>query len=167
MKKHVLIGLSLMLFCFITGGIYIVASIQDGTKKLQKVISFHQVEFLRKNLMHHIDAVQSNLLLQGSPHARDFERSTALVESMEQSADICLNCHHSEETSKRLDEMEQAVEHYMKQISRALTLRANKVRLENARIAAYSHGEKLKQSVTSLSIASADKISESRRWQNS
>lgn len=159
MKKHVLIGLTLMLFCFITGGIYIVTSIQAVTKKLDNVVSFHQVEFLRNNLVHHIEAVQSDLLLQSSPHARGFEASIALIEAMEKSADICLNCHHSEETRKKLGAMEETVELYMKQLSRTLTIRANHIRLENARVSAYSLGEKLQQNVTALSISSADKIS--------
>ena len=159
MKKHVLIGLTLMLFCFITGGIYIVFSIQAVTKKLENVISFHQVEFLRNNLIHHIEDVQSDLLLQGSPHARGFEASMALIENMEASADICLNCHHSVATRDKLDSMEESVELYMKQLSRTLTIRANNVRLENARVSAYSLGEKLQQNVTALSVSSADKIS--------
>ena len=160
MKKHVLIGLILMLFCFITGGIYIVTSIQTGTEKLQKVISFHQVEFLRKNLKFQIEAVQADLLLQGSSHAKDFETTTALIENMEHSADFCMSCHHSDATSEKLDGLENDVEVYMKQLSRTLTLRANKVRLENARMQAFSQGETLLGTLESLSVASADKIAE-------
>ncbi|MDA3833695.1 MAG: ATP-binding protein [Spirochaetales bacterium] len=159
MKKQVLLGLILMLLCFITGGVYIVISIQGETEKLEKVMSFHQVKFLRENLEHHIKAVQSDLLLQSSPHARDFATSISLIETMESAADSCLDCHHSEETSKQLDQLEKTVEHYMKLLSRALTIRAHNERLENARMLAFSHGESLLGEVTSLSVASADKIS--------
>ncbi|MBE0501806.1 MAG: PAS domain S-box protein, partial [Desulfuromonadales bacterium] len=160
MKKNVLLCLALMLFCFITGGVYIVLSIQTGTANLEKALSFHQVEFLRKNLQLQIKAVQSDLLLQGSPHANNLNSITALIENMENAADICLNCHHSEETSKKLGALEDAVEVYMKQLSRTLTLRANNVRLENARMLAFTQGESLLQTVEFLSVASADKISE-------
>ncbi len=160
MKKNVLLCLALMLFCFITGGVYIVLSIQNGTANLEKTLSFHQVEFLRKNLQLQIKAVQSDLLLQGSPHANDFNSIIALIENMEKAADICLNCHHSEETNKKLGALNKAVELYMKQLSRTLTLRANNVRLENARMLAFTQGESLLQTVEFLSIASADKISE-------
>ena len=61
MKKIVIIGLSLMLFCFISGGIYIVKTIFDVTDKLEKVISFQRVEILRDNLVHHIKSAQSDL----------------------------------------------------------------------------------------------------------
>ncbi|MCM2265376.1 MAG: ATP-binding protein [Desulfuromonadales bacterium] len=159
MKKNVLLGLTLMIVCFIAGGVYIAASIQSVTNKLEKVVSFHQVEFLRETLEHKIKAVQTDLLLQGSPHASSFDNTVALIESMENAADVCRNCHHSEIISRRLVEFEKAVELYMKFLSRTLTLRANSERLENARTAAFSHGEVLLQDVRLLSTASADKIS--------
>lgn len=160
MKKHVLLGLSLMLFCFISGGVYIVTSIQSSTKKLEKVISFHRVEFLRNNLTHHIEAVQADLLLQESHHPSDFQSSATLIEELEAAADICLNCHHSEETRKKLVALEEDVELYMKFLSRTFTIRANNVRLENARMQAFAQGNQLKLTMEKLSIASADKISE-------
>lgn len=159
MKKQVLLGLALMLCCFITGGIYIVKSIQDVTEKLEQVISFHEVEYLRKTLGHHIKAVQSDLLLQGSPHFVGTKASISLIEAMERSADICLSCHHSDETSKRLGDLEEAIEYYMKLLSRTMTIRANNERLENARMTAFAQGEKLLDTVKALSVASADKIS--------
>ncbi|MGK2945939.1 MAG: hypothetical protein ACSLFC_14525 [Desulfuromonadales bacterium] len=122
MRKQVLLGLTLMLCCFIAGGVYIVFSIQDVTRKLEQVISFHEVEFLRKSLGHHIKATQSDLLLQGSPHFRGFEASIALIEAMEDSADICLSCHHSEETKNRLVKLGDNVDNYMNLLSQTCLL---------------------------------------------
>lgn len=159
MRKHVLLGLALMLFCFITGGIYIVTSIKEVTGKLENVSSFHQVEFKRANLEHHIKTVQSNLLLQGSPHSKSFGDSVKLIENMEKATDLCMSCHHSEAVSTKLQGLERSVEHYMKLLSRTLTFRANNERLENARSMAFSQGEEILRTVKSLSVASAEKIS--------
>ena len=159
MRKHVLLGLALMLFCFITGGIYIVTSIKEVTDKLENVSSFHQVEFKRANLEHHIKAVQSNLLLQGSPHSKSFGDSVKLIENMEKATDLCMSCHHTEAVSTKLQGLERSVEHYMKLLSRTLTFRANNERLENARSQAFSQGEEILRTVKSLSVASAQKIS--------
>ena len=149
-----------MVFCFIAGGIYIASSIQSVTLNLGRVVSFHQVEFLREELEHNIKAVQTDLLLQGSPHASSFDHSVALIETLEDSADICLSCHHSEKTTHRLGEFVKAIEHYMTLLSRSLTMQANNVRLENARMEAFSQGENLLQDIKTLSTASAGKISE-------
>lgn len=160
MRKQILLGLTLMICCFIAGGAYIVLSIQDVTRKLEQVISFHEVEFLRKSLAHHIKAVQSDLLLQGSPHFRGFEASIAIIEAMEDSADICLSCHHSDEIKNRLNNLGDNVDNYMNLLSQTLTMRANTERLEKTRRSAFSEGENLLKNVESLSTASAAKISE-------
>jgi len=160
MKKHVLLGLSLMLFCFLTGGVYIVTSIQAVTDKLENVISFHQVGFLRKNLEHQIKAVQANLLLQGSPHASQFEEAVSLIENMEKAADACLGCHHAPTVKLQLEALQGRVDHYMELLSRTLTIRANSDRLENTRMQAFAEGQGLLNNVKSLSVASADKISQ-------
>lgn len=158
MKRYVLLGLSLMLACFITGGLYIVDSFQRGTENLERVIALHRVEFMRKALEHNIEVVQSNLLLQGSPHA-DIATTISNIEKMESSGSICLSCHHDSATEQRLNNMLHDLSLYMKLYSRTLTIRANQDRLQNARDVAYARGESLLKEVQSLSIASADKIS--------
>jgi len=158
MKKHVLVGLSLMLACFIAGGIYIVISMQKVTNKLENVISFHQVGFLRENLEHRIKAVQSSLLLQGSPHASPFYESIAQVVNMEKAAAECLHCHHSPQVTEQLTELQRRTERYMKLLSSTLTISSNTERLGNARSQAFDQGESLLKNVQSLSVASAEKI---------
>jgi len=159
MKKHVLLGLTLMLFCFITGGIYIVSSFQQGSEKLQRVIELHQVELLRKNLEHDIEVVQSGLLLQGSPHT-DNEMIINHLTKMENSAAYCQNCHHIPKTKEKLTQMQADLAEYMRLYSRALTIQANSRRSEHARSLAYQKGGILLQKVQSLSVASSHKISD-------
>jgi len=159
MKKHVLIWLTLMLLCFIAGGYYIVTSIQEVTSNLENASAFNQVEFLRQDLENNIRIIQSNLLLQGSPHALDDASTITLIETMENSADICLSCHHSDEMSLKLSNLGKDVEHYMKLLSRTITLPPDAKHLELAQTMAFSQGELLLKEVKSLSVASADKIS--------
>ena len=102
MKKQVLIGLTLMISCFIVGGAYIAISTHKVIDKLERVASFHQVKYLRKTLEQHIKGVQTDLLLQGSPHSRNFETITQQIEATADSAAGCRSCHHSTATSKRL-----------------------------------------------------------------
>jgi two-component system, NtrC family, sensor histidine kinase AtoS len=159
MKKHVLIWLTLMLLCFIAGGFYIVTSIQEVTSNLGNAAAFNQVEFLRQDLENNIRIIQSNLLLQGSPHALDVDSSIALIETMEDSASICLSCHHSDEMTEKLGEMEVDVERYMQLLSRTITFQDNATQRELLRTRAFSQGDLLLKEVKSLSVASADKIS--------
>lgn len=164
MKKKVLFGLAMMMLCFIAGGVYIAVSIQSVTRKLEKVASFHQVELLRETLEHKIKAVQTELLLQGSPHASSRKETIALIEAMDNAAHICRSCHHSALTSRRLDDFEKSVDKYTKLLGRTLTPGADSLQLEGARTLAFSHGEHLLRDVKLLSTASADRIAERIAW---
>jgi len=159
MKKHVLIWLTLMLLCFIAGGFYIISSIQEVTSNLGEAAAFNQVEFLRQDLENNIRIIQSNLLLQNSPHALDDDSAIALIESMEDSASICLSCHHSDDMSQKLGDMKVDVERYMQLLSRTITFQDNATQRELFRTRAFSQGDFLLKRVRSLSVASADKIS--------
>ncbi|SHJ27046.1 two-component system, NtrC family, sensor histidine kinase AtoS [Malonomonas rubra DSM 5091] len=158
MKKQVLIALSLMIICFVTGGIYIAVSFQVGTEKLERITALHQVEFMRQSLEHDIKVAQSSLLLQGSPH-NDIESTISHIEEIERAANNCLTCHHDPATKQKLEEMLLDLNEYMQLYSRTLTIRANQVRLQQARTLTYEKGEQLLTDVKSLSIASAGKIS--------
>jgi len=159
MRKYALLGLTLMLCCFIGGGIYIITSIFEVTDKLEKVISFHRVEFLRENLVHHIKTAQSDLLLQESPHSSDLEASVRHVEAMESSSQVCFSCHHTTETNVKLENLKGNIERYMSLISRSMTIQANQSRKEKVRTLAYSQGDQLLNEIRSLSLSSAEKIS--------
>lgn len=159
MKKIAIIGLSLMLFCFISGGIYIVKTIFDVTDKLEKVISFQRVEILRDNLVHHIKSAQSDILLQGSPHQSETDASVEYISEIETVSNLCLDCHHTSEVTVLLKNLKASVQEYMALISRTLTIQGNPHRLAQARTEAFARGERLLDQVTSLSIASAHKIS--------
>lgn len=159
MKRIAIVGLSLMLFCFITGGIYIVKSIFDVTNKLEKVISFQRVEILRDNLVHHIKSAQSDLLLQGSPHQSETDASVQYTSEIETVSNLCLDCHHSSDVTFLLKNLKKDIQKYLALISRTLTIQGNPQLLAQARTEAFANGERLLDQVTSLSIASAHKIS--------
>jgi two-component system sensor histidine kinase AtoS len=159
MRKYALIGLSLMLCCFIGGGIYIISSIFDSTASLEKVISLGRVEFLREKLINDIKTIQADLLLKGSMHSLDDQTSIQYAQTLETSTNICFNCHHSDETNARLNHLKENVEFYLALLSRSLTMTASHQRTEAARMEAFSQGRKLLEDVHSLSVASAEKIS--------
>ena len=160
MKRNVLLGLTIMLCCFFTGGTYILFSISSVTDKLERVNSFHQVAFLRETLENRIKVVQADLLLQDSPHTKRLDTFVQNVESMATAAEVCSSCHHNPATKARLAQLEEQTAEYTKTLSRTLTLRANHQRLENLKLEAYAQGENLLGTVDDLSASSAQRIAE-------
>ena len=70
MKKKVVIGLSIFCVVFISGYIYIVASIERITSSQDDLIMLHRVEMLRERLLIQVKRVQTDLHLMNTRHAR-------------------------------------------------------------------------------------------------
>ena len=102
MKKKVYFALFFLIIFFLTGGLYINATIGDVTGRLETIILLHKVEFLRENLLNKIVVVQADLLLKDTPHARKVDTFVRHVEEMQQGAKHCLSCHHEEPVLNRI-----------------------------------------------------------------
>jgi signal transduction histidine kinase len=159
MKKKVFIALLVLVFCFSSGGIYIARSIEEVIAHLENVITLHQVEFLRKDLLNKIKVVQTDLLLRDSPHALHVDPFIAHVEEMEKASHICSSCHHKEEVLQEINHFQGQIDRYLKLLSRVYTIRANKERLDQERSAAFALGEEALAEVERIVITSSEKIS--------
>ena len=73
MKKRVAISMSIVIFLFLAGGVYIIASIETATSKLDRLIKLHQVEILREHLLIQIHKVQTDFLLMDGVFASTHE----------------------------------------------------------------------------------------------
>jgi len=159
MKKHVLLGLALILCCLIGGGSYLALSINKTAEKLEKVISFHRVEFLRDKLIQNVETVQSDIISNQSVQYADTDRSKHHLETLKTSAKICFTCHHSDETIKLLDELHENVEEYLTLAGSSIEFQTDGKDSARAKMDAFSQGEKLMSMITSISLTSANTVS--------
>jgi len=159
MKKKVYFALFILIIFFITGGLYINASIDEVTERLETIILLHKVEFLRENLLNKIVVVQADLLLKDTPHARKVDIFVRHVEEMQQGAKHCLSCHHEDQVLNLIMQVENKIDHYMKKLSRIYTLRANAARLKKEKESAFDFGQATLELVNSIVITSSEKTS--------
>jgi two-component system sensor histidine kinase AtoS len=160
MKKKIYIGLFFCSLVFILGGFYITDSIGHVISSLRNVITLHQVEILRENLLVQIKVVQSDLLLKDTPHARDLEIFVEHVESMAAANDICLTCHHIEPTKTVLENLSQKIAGYKKSLSGVYTLRANQARVRAEKERAFAQGQYLLDEVNKIVVSSSEKLAQ-------
>ena len=160
MKKKIYFGLLLLILCFLAGGVYIGASIDEVTDKLETIITLHKVEFLRENLLNKIIVVQADLLLKDTPHARKVDTFIGHVEEMHQSSTSCFNCHHEDPVKMRIAHFNKLIDAYMKNLSRIYTLRANAARLKQEKENAFDLGQTTLDEINSIVITSAHKTSQ-------
>jgi PAS domain S-box-containing protein len=158
MKKKIIIGVAVFSVLFILGGLYIITTIESGTATLDNLITLHQVEILREQLLLQIKRVQADINLKNTRYARGLDTVIDNVKDMEKMAHACLDCHHSEEVTLRLQNMQEEVHEYKKIISRIFTIRADLKRLEEEEDRAFSAGEQLIATVSEMITMASSRL---------
>jgi len=158
MKKKVLIGLVVFSLIFLMGGIYIITTIESATSTLNNLITLHRVEILREHLLIQIKRVQADINLKNTRYARSMDTIISNVRNMERMAHSCLDCHHDEDMTFRLENMQEEVRDYKKAISRLFTIRANVERLEEEEDRAFRTGEELIDTVNNMITMASSKL---------
>ena len=138
MKKKILAGLIVLTLLMIAGGWNITHLNNNVVTELENIISLHEVEHLRKNLLNQINIVQSDLLLKDSPHARDVNTFVQHVEEMNRTSAICATCHADEKGKELLHDFYSGIDRYTKELSRVYTIRANEARLRKEKEQAFA-----------------------------
>jgi len=164
MKKKILIALGIYSIVFILGGIYIISTITSSTRKLEDLISLYKIETQRKQLLIRIKNVQSDLHLKRTPYSKSVLTIINNVKSMEVMADTCFNCHHSEPVVSRLTHLKETIDNYKHFISRVMTIRANKERLQVEDDKAFRTAENLLADVNGMVHLATLKLSEKTKY---
>ncbi len=163
MKKKIIIGLSIFSLVFLLSSAYTIVTIEQATTKMDDLIKLHQVEILREHLLIQIKRAQSDLYLQGTPHARSVDTIVTDVRTMSDIVNTCFNCHHAEPVSTILTNLRGKVEDYKIDLSRALTLRANAKRLRAEEDHAFQVGTELIAEVENITNMANVKLEQKTR----
>jgi PAS domain S-box-containing protein len=126
MKNKIFIALGLVCILFISGGVYIVTTIQDATSELGYLIKLHQVEILREHLLIQIKNVQSDLYLIGTRYDKSPDEILSNFDRLKRVSVTCFDCHHRPRVVKRLEVLNSGVEIFGGSIGRILTLKDNR-----------------------------------------
>lgn len=158
MKKKIVIGLSLFSLIFLLGGIYIITTIERGTKTLNDLIILHQVEILREHLLIQVQQVQSDLYLKNTRFARDTDTIANNIKDMQKISGRCLECHHSEDVIDRLTDLRDHIEAYKNALGRVFTIKADIGILEIEENNAFKTGESLVNKISNMIVFTSERL---------
>ena len=162
MKKIVITAITILCLGFILGGTYIIISMETATSQLDNVISLHQIEILREQLLLYLKKVQSDLSLKNTQHERSIDTVIDNVRFLDKSMARCMDCHQSaamlrgdrqainEYVLRRLYDLKSDIDHYKNSLSRYLTMRANRSRTQIEFDKAFHTTEKLVTEVNTM-----------------
>ncbi len=159
MKRKIFIGFVALTTCLIAGGLYITASIDDVIWKLETIITLHQVEILRKNLLTDVKAVQQDLLLKDSPHATTVDTFVQHGEKMFNEVEGCFDCHHSGPALGKLITLREEIRSYQESLSRVYTTRANAERVYAEKQSSFQIGQQIIQEIDGIIELSSETLS--------
>ena len=160
MKRKIFIGFIILTTLLIAGGLYITRSINDVIWKLETIITLHQVEILRKNLLTDVKAVQQDLLLKDSPHATKVDTFVQHGERMLDEVEGCFDCHHDNPAESQLITLLDEIKLYQTSLSRVYTTRANAERVYNEKQLAFQIGQQIIQEIGEIIQLSSEALSE-------
>ncbi len=160
MKRKIFIGFIIIATFLIAGGLYITRSIDKVIWELETVITLHQVEILRKNLLTDVKAVQQDLLLKDSPHATNVDTFVQHGAKMLEEVEGCFDCHHDAPAHDQLEVLAGEIRNYQKALSRVYTTRANFERVYREKQVAFHIGQKIIQEVGEIIEFSSKTLSD-------
>ena len=158
MKRRIIIALTLFYLLFLLGGIYIGMTIEEATTKVDNLIRLHRIEILREQLLIHLKRAQSDLYLKNTRYARSVDTVVMHVQTMDATLKACFNCHHSPSVADRLNGLKNRIEQYKIALSRVITFRANRGRLEAEEDAAFFVGSELISEVDDITTMTNQKL---------
>lgn len=159
MRVKAIIGLTLLVLFFGVGGSYIAAINASTLKNLEKIVALNQMEFLRDDLLNNVRLIQADLYLSTTRHSTSVGDFVKHGEALHLAGERCFGCHHAEPVTRRLANLKQGIDDYLKKASRVYTLRANHARRDREEKTASAAGVLLFKEIDDLAIHSPDKIS--------
>ncbi len=173
MKKRLIISLSLLFLFFSIGAALTVFHTYRVTTNLESVINLHRIEIIRKDLVINLQSVQGNLYTTGTVFGKELDVIVENVTALNNSIKGCTGCHHSEDMTGRLLDVDKLVEQYKDAISYLITTTANPERVERLKVVAVGIGDSLlsktqemafiaDRNLTNKTMASIEDINKSR-----
>lgn len=143
MRRKIILGFLVLSALTVGGGLYIMLHIERTSEQLKGLLTSHQAELMRRNLLERMNRVQFDFYLINTKYSRGVDTIVSDVQEMQTYANQCLGCHHHTRIVEALRNIHADIEGYKSLLSRVLTMRANLPRAREEERAAYEQGRRL------------------------
>jgi nitrate/nitrite-specific signal transduction histidine kinase len=158
MKRKIIIYLSALFVFFSLGVIPSIMYMQSSYKEFNHIINLHEVEQLRRSLVIHLQAVQSDLYTVKTPLSSDLDMIINHVMNLESTAKECSSCHHPPRLNDRIVKVQSLIRDYQEHLSFYITVRANEERMKNLKTQAAQIGNKILNETAGMSHSASQSL---------
>ncbi|HUI66896.1 MAG TPA: EAL domain-containing protein [Nitrospirota bacterium] len=140
MKLKIVLSIMTLLIISALGAIVATLYIRSTTETLDRVIRFHQIEDLHRNLVQSIQTVQSGLYSPSTSPGNKHNLTADNIESMYQASRTCSNCHHDPDINAQIDYIQSHIVDYRNVLNSYLNAGTNAPRIGKLKLDAAAIG---------------------------
>lgn len=126
MRKRIIIALSLILSVFVAVAAYMIITVKVSRSNLQKLITLHQVQIIREDLLISLERVQRNLYSKDTEYARPSEDMMSDLKRLNSAINRCFSCHHPQIILTKLNHLRSTIEGFSESVKLIVNKRVKK-----------------------------------------
>jgi diguanylate cyclase (GGDEF)-like protein/PAS domain S-box-containing protein len=151
MKRKIVTALLLLFIVSASGAGLATYYITHSTATLGRLLSLHQIEGLRQQLIISIQTVQADLYTVNTQFGQHLDTIIDNVANLEIEAGHCSDCHHTPEVAATIREIQDQIAIYRNTLSYYITASANKEHLDKLQLEAAAVGNRLLNQTEAMS----------------
>ena len=155
MRQKIILSLLLLFVLSAIGAAVSSWYVSVATTQLQNLVSLHEVEGLRRDLVISLQEVQADVYTTHTSMARNLDGIVASVRKLDQAANECSTCHHSPTIQVQLDKVNDMLGDYKIALSHYITASANKQRINSIELEVAAIGNKILLRTEGMSMAAS------------
>lgn len=160
MKKKIILSLFFLFLLFTMGSVMTMFYILRVTTRLDTLITLHQVEILRQDLVINVQTVQSHLYTLGTSFGKELDVIVENVATLDNAAQKCSGCHHSPEITSKIKTIQDLTEQYKEALSTFITTTAGRERVERLQIVAANIGNMILAKTQEMAIIANQRLND-------
>ncbi|HIJ94958.1 MAG TPA: EAL domain-containing protein [Desulfuromonadales bacterium] len=158
MRNRIIFSFLLVVLISSLGGAFAFLHVRNTNAMLNRLISLHQLESLRQQLLRSIQTVQTDLY---SVHTTFGNKPDYIINNfsiIEQAAKKCTSCHHTPETARKISDIQTLIREYQKALDFYITASATPEQISKNKLEAASIGNNLLDKTEEMSLVASVKL---------
>lgn len=158
MKQKIIMSFLVVFLISSLGSVFAYVHVRNTNNMLNRLISLHQIETLRQQLLRSIQTVQSDLYTVHTEFGNKLDHIIKNVTDLEQAAKNCTSCHHTPEINRQIDVVQSLIVDYEEALSFYITASANAEQVNNNKLEAARIGNQLLVKTEEMSLVASSRL---------
>lgn len=163
MKQKIITATLIVSLLFLFVGIYVVATIEKASRKIDDLLILHQAEVIREKLLVRIMEVRVDIASSFSHTHRDNDKTVEDVINLRNSIVVCRTCHHDKSILNEFSKLDNGFEALELSVNNAISMETDPERHKEEIVIALGVCEKLTENAETIVYRAAHGLADKTR----